>query len=166
MNNSKFLAFVWGIIPMTIIQYCYWNWLILGLTTGKGLESLDMLFIIPIIVAMIYCVYERFIVYSAISVDITFRDRIPLAVFWILECIVGIVISINTVYNRLPHSDSEGFTGLVTLWCPFTGFEMMVSFVCCRLFLFVKNKEMKYVFLIMLALWFLNIFICSLQEYF
>ena len=165
MNNSKVLAFVWGAVPMTLLQYVYWNWLIHGLT-DKGLGNLYMLFVIPIFVTMVYCAYERFIVYSVISVDSTFRDRIPLAVLWILECIIGIMISGDMVYDQIPHSGYGGsFSGLVTVWCLFTGLEMMISFGFCCLFLYVKNKELKQVLLVMLALFLLQVVISAMMDY-
>lgn len=164
MNNSKVLAFVWGVIPMTLLQYVYWNWLIHGLT-DKGIGNLYVLFIIPTIATMVYCAYERFVVYSVVSIDSTFRDRIPLAILWILECIIGIMISGDTVYNQIPHSGYGGsFSGLVTVWCLFTGLEMMISFGFCRLFFYVNNKEMKRVLLVMLAIWLLLIAISALES--
>lgn len=165
MKDSKVLAFIFGAIPMTLLQYVYWNWLIYGLTKGVG--SIYWLFIIPMIAAIVYCVYERYFVFSFVSVDSTFRERIPLAVLWILECIIGITISTDAVYEQIPHSGYGGsFSGLVTAWCLYTGLEMVFSFVCCRLFLYVKVKEVKQFLLAMLVIRLLKIVISAFMDWY
>lgn len=32
MNNKKIRAFIFGAIPMTLMQYYYWNWMIKSCT--------------------------------------------------------------------------------------------------------------------------------------
>ncbi len=98
MGNKKMRAFIFGLIPMTLMQCLYWNWLIHGIT-DKGIGSVYLLFIAPVIATLIYVAYERFIVYSVIYQDVTFRDRIPLAVLWILESIIAEIISGNTIWR-------------------------------------------------------------------
>lgn len=98
MGNKKMRAFIFGFIPMTLMQCLYWNWLIHGIT-DKGIGSVYLLFIAPVIATLIYVAYERFIVYSVIYQDVTFRDRIPLAVLWILESIIAEIISGNTIWR-------------------------------------------------------------------
>lgn len=165
MKDSKVLAFIFGAIPMTLLQYVYWNWLIYGLTKGVG--STYWPFIIPMIAAIVYCVYERYFVFSFVFVDSTFRERIPLAVLWILECIIGITISTDAVYEQIPHSGYGGsFSGLVTAWCLYTGLEMMFFFVCCRLFLYVKVKKVKQFLLAMLVIRLLKIVISAFMDWY
>ena len=86
MGNKKMRAFIFGLIPMTLMQCFYWIWL-------------TDAFIAPVIATLIYVAYERFIVYSVIYQDVTFRDRIPLAVLWILESIIAEIISGNTIWR-------------------------------------------------------------------
>lgn len=135
MNDSKVLAFIFGLIPMTLIQYWYWNWLIDQLLGGTDIE----LFTVVIVVTILYCAYERFFIYTVIFPNTTFRDRIPLAVMWIVECVVGRIVSVTTI-NDL-WSDPEFGPGLLTIWCPITGVIMVVSFLVLRTILYWKKKN-------------------------
>lgn len=156
MNNKKICAFIFGLIPMTLIQYCYWNWSIKSWTVNfdnvyNNLNSflnslgLDELFIIiiiiiiPIIIVLIYFVYETFIIFSKILVDTSFRDRLPLAILWILESVIGTDVSTGMV-SIYEKQYNYGFRSIA---CLFSGWILILSFLICRtiLFPYIKGKK-------------------------
>lgn len=137
MKASKVLAFFCGLIPMTLIQYCYWNWLISEIIDRT--QMLEKYLFVIVIVVLIYCVYERFFVFSVIIVDTRFRDRLPLAIFWVLECVIGAVLSTENLYQyQLKHGYNSSLIGVKT--CPNFALVLIWCFALCRIFLYKKRK--------------------------
>ena len=142
MNNIKIRAFIFGLIPMTLIQYYYWDWLIKSLTVDvHNLNGLEELFIIPVIITIIYCVYEEFIVFSVNFVDTTFRYKISLAVLWIIENMIGTIVSNSLVYNYEKKYTYEATSGFRAMMCLFSGGILIISFLLCRIFLYIKEDN-------------------------
>lgn len=137
MKDSKVLAFIFGLIPMTLIQYCYWNWSIKSWTVNFDVNCLDELYIIPVIIAFIYFVYETFIIFSMILVDTSFRDRLPLAVLWILESVIGTYVSTGMV-SIYENQYNYGFRSIA---CLFSGWILILSFLICRTLLYMKEDN-------------------------
>ena len=143
MNNKKMRAFIFGLFPMTLIQCYYWNWMIKSLTVDiDNVNSLDELYIIPVIVTLIYCVYEKFIIFSMIFVNATFRDRIPLAVFWILECIIGTLVSCEKVSRYEKQFANDWSIEFGAPICLLVGVGMILLFPSIRVILY-NEKENK-----------------------
>lgn len=162
MSDSKVLAFVFGAVPMTLLHYYYWGWMTDDLMNGTSIGVHTFLFI-PIFLTVIYCIYEKFVLYTYICADAKFLDTIPLTVIWVLECVIGTLCSGQTISDH--WSDPEFGPGLTTVWCAAVGFEMMIAYMYCHLFLYVENKEMKKVLLVMLGIFLLRVFICYLLDY-
>lgn len=52
-------AFIFGLIPMTLIQYYYWDWMTKSWTNEIDGPSVPEEFLVmPIMITLIYCVYE------------------------------------------------------------------------------------------------------------
>lgn len=138
MKASKVLGFFCGLIPMTLIQYFYWIWLI-----GEIIDRTQMLekyFFVIVIVVLAYCLYERFFVFSRIIANSRFRDRLPLAVFWVLECVIGAVISTEKLYEyQLQHDYYSSLIGVKT--CPYFALVLIWCFALCRIFLYMKKNR-------------------------
>lgn len=142
MNNKKIRVFVFGVIPMTLMQCYYWNWMIKSSTVDiDNVNSLDELYIIPVIVTLIYFVYEKFIIFSMIFVDTTFRDRIPLAVLWILESVIGTIVSNRLVYIYEKEYTYKATSGFRSMMCLIAGVILIVSCLFCRIFLYKKEEN-------------------------
>lgn len=139
MNDSKVLAFIFGLIPMTLIQYFYWNWVTDALINGINI-SLKMFLFIPIVVALLYCVYERFVIFSVIYVNTTFYVRIPLVILWILESVIAAIVSNRIVYNYEKHDIYKITILNKSALCLVAGFVLIISFLFCRIFLYKKRK--------------------------
>lgn len=138
MKASKVLAFFCGLIPMTLIQYFYWIWLISEIIDRT--QMLEKYLFVIVIVVLAYCLYERFFVFSAITANSSFRDRVPLAVFWVLECVIGAVISTEKLYEyKLQHDYSSPLIGVKT--CPNFALVLIWCFVLCRIFLYKKKNR-------------------------
>lgn len=140
MNNLKIRAFIFGLIPMTLIQYCYWNWITDVLIKGINMSE-EMILFIPIVVALLYCVCEKYIIFSIINVNTTLFVRIPLVILWILESVIATIVSNRVVYNY-EKQDVYRITiiGDSSL-CLFIGGILIVSFLFCRAFLY-RNDGM------------------------
>ncbi len=136
MNDSKVLAFIFGLIPMTLIQYCYWNWLIDEIVDGN--RDLEKLFLVLVILVLIYCVYERGFVFSLIVENTGFCDRLPLAVFWVLESVIGGRIFVNKLNDQLPRTSYAGSIEMITNWWSVFACGLIGCFVLCRIFLYKK----------------------------
>ena len=142
MNNKKMRAFIFGLIPMTLMQCYYWNWLIKSLTVDiDNVNSLDELYIIPVIVTLIYCVYEKFIVFSVIFFGTSFLDRLPLAVLWILENVIAAIASNRIVFRYEEKYERAFIIGFRSVECLFAGVILIVSFLFCRAFLYKKEES-------------------------
>lgn len=139
MNDSKVLAFIFGLIPMTLIQYFYWNWVTDALINGINI-SLKMFLFIPIVVALLYCVYERFVIFSVIYVNTTFYVRIPLVILWILESVIAAIVSNRIVYNYEKHDIYKITILNKSALCLVAGFVLIISFLFCRIFLYKKRQ--------------------------
>ena len=163
MKNSKVLAFIFGLIPMTLLQYYYWGWLTDELMNGTSVGVLMFMLIPAIVTLIIYCVYEKFVLYSFVCADGKFRDTIPLAVIWVLECVIGTLVSAQTISAH--WHDPEFGPGLTTASCPIMGIVLIFSFEFYHVFLYSKNKEAKKVLLVMLALLLLDIIVSALMDY-
>lgn len=162
MKISKVIAFVFGAIPMTLLQYYYWGWLTDDLMNGSSVDFLTFM-LIPAILALIFCVYEKFVLYTYVCADGKFRDTIPLTVIWVLECVIGTLVSAQTISDH--WHDPEFGPGLTTAICPFMGIVLYFSFEFYHVFLFTKNKEAKKVLLVMLAILLLDIVVSALMDY-
>lgn len=162
MKISKVIAFVFGAIPMTLLQYYYWGWLTDDLMNGSSVDFLTFM-LIPAILALIFCVYEKFVLYTYVCADGKFRDTIPLAVVWVLECVIGTLVSEQTICDH--WNDPEFGPGLTTVWCLIMGIVLVFSFEFYHVFLFTKNKEAKKVLLVMLAILLIDIVVSALMDY-
>ena len=140
MNRKKIWAFIFGLIPMTLIQYYYWNWLIKYWTKKIDFAYSDLDIIIPVIITLIYCVYEMYIVFSMIFDDTVFCDRILLAVLWILEGVIGTMVSCEKVSRYEKQFSDTWNIGFGVPICLFAGAGMIVSFLIFRGFLY-REKE-------------------------
>lgn len=143
MNNLKIRAFIFGLIPMTLIQYYCWNWMIKSWTNEiDGLSDAAGYFYIPVILTLIYCLYEKYIVFSVIFLKSKFCDRIPLAVFWILEGVIGTMVSCEKVSRYEKQFSGTWNIGFGVPICLFAGAGMIFSFLIFRGFLY-REKENK-----------------------
>lgn len=140
MNNKEMRAFIFGLIPMTLIQYYYWNWITDALINGINMSLKKFLFI-PIVVALLYCIYEKYFIFSVIKINTTLFVRILLVILWILESVIATIVSNRTVYNcekldvyRITILDKSAL-------CLFTGGILIISFLFCRIFLYKKEEE-------------------------
>ena len=140
MNHKKMCAFIFGLIPMTLIQHYYWNWMVKYWTNEIDFAYPDLDIIIPVIITLIYCFYEKYIVFSMIFDDTVFRDRIPLAVFWILEGVIGTMVSCEKVSRYEKQFSGTWNIGFGVPACSFAGAGMIVSFLIFRGFLY-REKE-------------------------
>lgn len=70
--------------------------------------------------------------YTYICADAKFLDTIPLTVIWVLECVIGTLVSGQTISDH--WHDLEFGLGLITVWCVIVGFEMIIAYVSCHLF--------------------------------
>ncbi len=162
MKDSKVLAFVFGAIPMTLLQYYYWGWLTDELMNGTSVGVLTFM-LIPVILTLIFCVYEKFVLYTYVCADGKYSDTIPLTIIWVLECVIGTFYSAQTISDH--WNDPEFGPGLTTVWCPIMGIILFFSFGFYHVFLFTKNKEAKKVLLVMLAILLIDIVVSALMDY-
>ena len=100
--------------------------------------------VIPIIVTLVYCIYEKFIVFTKYIEYVTFCDRTPLAVLWILECIIGEKVS-NSITLRYEQqlSETRRFIAFGPALCLLAAIGMIVWFLIFRAFLYYLGKENK-----------------------
>lgn len=145
MINKKIRAFIFGVIPMTLMQYYYWNWMIKCWTNQiDGLSYPEEDLIIPVLVTLIYCIYEKFIVFSVFFNNTTFRDRIPLAVLWVLESVIGANVSSDTIWHYDQQlSETRRFIAFGPAMCLLFAIGMIVWFLIFRAFLYYWGKENK-----------------------
>lgn len=142
MNNSKVLVFIFGAIPMTLMQYYLWNWMIKSWTNQiDGLIDAAGYFYIPVIITIIYCICEKYILFSTILFNIKFRDRIPLAVLWILESIIGTIASYKKIDRYEKQFSDTWNIGFGVPMCLLAGAGMIVSFLIFRGFLYRNEKS-------------------------
>lgn len=163
MNDSKVLAFAFGAVSMTLFHYFYWGWLTDGLINGTSVGPYAIM-LIPVILTFVYCVFEKFVLYSFICPDGKFLDTIPSIVVWIVECVIGTFYSAQTVSDH--WSDPECGPGLIIAWSLMSGFEMIIAIVYFHLILYVNNKEMKRVLLVMLVLFLLQVAISAFMDWY
>ena len=139
MSNKRICVFIFGLISMTLMQCFYWIWLTDALIHGTNM-NLKMFLFIPMIVALIYCFCEKNL-FSVFNINSIHYGRIPLAIFWIIESVIAMIVSNRTVYNfekrdlfRITILDKSGL-------CLIIGVILMISFLLCRTFLYRKEDK-------------------------
>ncbi|MDE6567477.1 MAG: hypothetical protein K2K70_07075 [Lachnospiraceae bacterium] len=162
MKDSKILAFAFGVISMTLLHYFYWGWLADELMNGTSVGLYTFMFL-PGFLTLVYCVFEKFVLYTYVCPDGKFLDIIPSTVVWVVECLIGAFSSAQTINNQ--WHDPEFGPGLETGMCGFCGLEMIISIVYFHLLFYVKNKTLKKVLLVMLALFLLQVAISAVMNY-
>lgn len=141
-KKNKISSSILVVVPLALLQYVYWNWMIKSLTIDfDNISSENILYIISIIVTLIYCIYEKYFVFTIIYNDTTFRDRIPLAVLWILESVMGAIVSNRIVYCYEEKYERAFIIGFRSIECLFAGVILIVSFLFCRVFLYRKEEK-------------------------
>lgn len=142
MNNIKIRVFIFGVIPMTLMQYYYWNRMIKSLTVDfDNVSRLNELYIISVVVSLIYCFYEKFIVFSMFYVDKTFHGRKLLSIMWILESVIGTIVSNRIVYHYEEKYERAFIIGFRSLESLFFGGILIASFLFCRIILYKKEEN-------------------------
>lgn len=134
MNSS-----ISAIIPLTLLQYIYWNWLVKELMSNT-LRNRWFL-IVSVMITLFYCVYEKLFVYTVVSADTSFRDRMPPAVFWIVESMIFAIVSNRIVYHYEEKYERAFVIGFRSVECLFVGVILIVSFLVCRKFLYRKKEN-------------------------
>ncbi len=142
MSNKKMRAFIFGLLPMTLVQCYYWNWMIRSLTVDfDNISKLNELYIISVVLSLIYCFFEKFILFSVFFVDKTFHDRKPLAIMWILESVIGTIVSNRIIFHYEEKYERAFIIGFRSLECLFFGGILIISFLFCRIILYKKEKK-------------------------
>ncbi len=143
MSNKKMRVFIFGFLPMSLMQYYYWSWMCKCWTNEiDGLSYPEGYLIIPVIVTLVYCIYEKYIVNTVLFNDTTFRDRIPLAVLWVLESLIGANVSSDKIWNYHQQlSETRRFINFGSAICLLAVVGMIISFLFCRTFLYRKKDN-------------------------
>lgn len=133
-TKNKISSSILSVVPLSLLQYFYWNWLIKELMNNTLRNGWFLL--VSAMIAMFYCMYEKFIVYSVVFVGTSFRDRMLPAVFWTVETLIATLFSYIIVHDY----ETKYNYGLKSILCLFAGVIVIVSFLFCRAFLYRKKK--------------------------
>lgn len=129
---------IFAVLPLTIMHYFYWNWLVNELRNNT--LRLGWFLLVPVVITVLYCMYEKLIVYSVISSNTCFRDRIVPAVYWIVESLIAAFFSYIIIHDY----EMKYSYGLTNGWkmrsCLFASIIEIVFFLFCRVLLY-RNKK-------------------------
>lgn len=105
-----------------------------------GLIDAAGYFYILVIITMIYCIYEKYVLFSSIIFNTKFSDRLPLEVLWILESMIGTIASYEKTSRYEKQFSDTWNIGFGVPMCLLAGARMIVSFFIFRSFLY-RNKK-------------------------
>ncbi len=133
-TKNKISSSILAVVPLSLLQYFYWNWLIKELMNNTLRNGWFLL--VSAMIALFYCMYEKFIVYAIVLVGTSFRDRMLPAVFWTVESLIATLFSYIIVHDY----EMKYNYGMKSVLCLFAGVILIVSFLFCRTFLYRKKK--------------------------
>ncbi len=108
MKISKNRALFMGLCGMLIFHCAYWIWLIKYILSSHS--DIFPILVFPIILSLIYCIYEKCIFFLLNS---TAHERKNITTLWILVCFIGTFFSENYIYQEKANMP---FVGLLTIY--------------------------------------------------